>query len=116
MEATRLDRGKRFESIVRDAMTEQDIPSVSELARRTGTGRDTWYQWFRGERRPRSGTLALRATAVLGLTVAQLMEPWAGPTPNDEALRVLVRDAVAEGVEEAMRRIREGRDDPEPRG
>ncbi len=54
----------------------------------------------------------MRAAPILGLTVDQLIGPWEnGPRVvalTEERLSALVRDAVAEGVEQALQRLGAG--------
>ena len=104
---TMRERGKLFEHAVREGMVVQGIATMRELAEVTGTPPTTWNWWFKGYQ-PRRSSL-MRIAHALDLTVEELMGPWEnGPRMvmlTDDRLRALVRDAVAEGVEEAIRRV-----------
>jgi transcriptional regulator with XRE-family HTH domain len=71
------EAGARFESYVRTAMAEGDLPSLAELARRSGIAASAWHGWFRGERHPRKNSLTLAGQA-LGRSPEQLLAAWDG--------------------------------------
>ncbi len=73
--------GARFESYVREAMTEASIPSLAELARRSGIAASAWHGWFRGDRQPRLNSLKLAAEP-LDRTPEQLAAVWEGERPR----------------------------------
>lgn len=73
--------GARFESYVKEAMREAEIPSLAELSRRSGIAVSAWHGWFRGERRPRRNSLVLAGEA-LSRTPEQLAATWQGERPQ----------------------------------
>lgn len=95
--------GARFESYVKDAMKEGDIPSLAELSRRSGIAVSAWHGWFRGERQPRRNSLVLAGNA-LERTPEQLLAVWDGERPHKparatetpEPLLSLLRDQTRE--------------------
>ena len=105
IDQTMRERGKLFERAVREAMVVQGIATMRELAETTGTRPTTWNRWFKGYA-PRRSSL-VKIGHALDLTVEELMGPWEnGPrmvTLTDDRLRALVREEVAEGVEQALR-------------
>jgi transcriptional regulator with XRE-family HTH domain len=113
-------RGKQFRRRVDRAMAAADIPSLSELARRSGVQRDTLYAWFRGERAPKSDTLKKVADA-LGVRIGELwdyepvMLPVAPVSPSGAdlaAFRAMVAEAVELGVARALAQLGAGGSQP----
>jgi transcriptional regulator with XRE-family HTH domain len=104
-------------------MAAADIPSLSELARRSGVQRDSMYAWFRGERAPKPDTLKKVADA-LGVRIGDLWdyEPVAiVPAPVSPsgaelaAFRAIVVEAVELGVARALAQLGAGGLPPPPR-
>ena len=90
--------GARFESYVKDAMRESEIPSLAELSRRSGIAVSAWHGWFRGERQPRRNSLVLAGTA-LARTPEQLLAVWDGERPHKPARATETGDAVALAID-----------------
>ena len=90
--------GARFESYVKDAMRESEIPSLAELSRRSGIAVCAWHGWFRGERQPRRNSLVLAGTA-LARTPEQLLSVWDGERPHKPARATETNDAVAAAID-----------------
>jgi transcriptional regulator with XRE-family HTH domain len=93
--------GQRLRHYLREGMASADIDTLSELARRSGVGRDTLQAWMRGERPP---------TAVTGAKVAQtiqssyteMMRVWEGADEDYDP------EAVVAALEWAIRLVRTG--------
>lgn len=67
--------GERFRALIVDAMEARGVPSLAELARRSGVDESDWYGWFRGEHRPRPRTLQAAST-YLGIPVEAMRAAW----------------------------------------
>jgi transcriptional regulator with XRE-family HTH domain len=89
--------GARFESYVKEAMREAEIPSLAELSRRSGIAVSAWHGWFRGERQPRRNSLVLAGSA-LSRTPEQLAATWEGTKPHKPLGRPQGGDDVAEAI------------------
>lgn len=97
--------GARFETYVRDAMRDAGIPSIAELARRSGIAASQWHGWFRGDRNPRRNTLRL-AESSLKRTAEQMRAVWVGERPA-KALRSSDADPVSAAHAEQTALLRE---------
>jgi transcriptional regulator with XRE-family HTH domain len=119
-----VDKGRKFEEMVRLAMREAGIESMSELGRESRINKNTWYAWFRGEREPTRHTI-FKATMALNRSVDELLAPWDGGGAANSAAPMIatpaLEAAIARGVEMGMRRVLEelrelqgGPDEQEP--
>jgi transcriptional regulator with XRE-family HTH domain len=93
--------GTRLRRYIREGMAAREIDSLSELARRSGTGRDTLQAWMRGERPP-STAAGTKVAAELGSSYHEMLRAWEG----DDA--EVNRDEVIAALEWAIRLVRAG--------
>jgi transcriptional regulator with XRE-family HTH domain len=99
--------GTRLRRYIREGMAAREIDSLSELARRSGTGRDTLQAWMRGERPP-STAAGTKVAAELGSSYHEMLRAWEG----DDATG-FDRDELVAALEFAIRLIRTGQVPPE---
>lgn len=95
--------GNDLERGIRQAMAREDVPSLSELARRSHVRRDTMYGWFRQPVVRVSPGSVEKLMAVLG---AEPGDPWFEAPANDD-MAALVR--ALDGLVEVMRQERSER-------
>jgi hypothetical protein len=110
MDAPASRRG--LERFIKDRLgSRSGAGSMLELSRTAGIRPNTFYDWFVGRRSPRTDSLA-RVAKALGVPTSALVDAYEGQERlalNDDALAA-IRTAVAQGVEDAVRRLQdEGR-------
>lgn len=89
--------GARFETYVRAAMAEVELPTLAELYRASGIAASTWSGWFRGVSAPRRNSMVL-AGPPLHRTPEQLLAAWDGETPHKPRRATQGGDPVAEAI------------------
>ena len=103
-----IDRaaGERLRRYLREGMASAGVDTISELARRSGVGRDTLQVWMRGEHAPtpRAGQKVAEA---IGSSYSDMLRAWEGDRPDVDP------EAVVAALEWAIRLVRSGAVPPE---
>lgn len=102
------DAGARIRRYLAERMARNDIDGFSELARRSGVGRDTLQAWMRG-RRPAPGAGG-KVAAALHETYYDLLRAFDGVTAED-----MDPELVVAALEWAIKQVRMGQVPPEIR-
>lgn len=96
--------GKRLRRYVKEGMASAGIETFTELAEKSGVGRDTLQAWMRGARAPSSGAGHKIAT-VIGSSYVEMMRAWEGKGPDDA-------ERIIEALEWAIQLVRSGQVPP----
>lgn len=96
--------GKRLRRYVKEGMASSGIETFTELAEKSGVGRDTLQAWMRGARPPSSGAGHKIATS-LGSSYVEMMRAWEGKGPDDT-------ERIIEALEWAIQLVRSGQVPP----
>lgn len=96
--------GKRLRRYIKEGMASAGIETFTELAEKSGVGRDTLQAWMRGARAPSSGTGHKIATAI-GSSYIEMMRAREGKGPDDT-------ERIIEALEWAIQLVRSGQVPP----
>jgi uncharacterized protein with von Willebrand factor type A (vWA) domain len=94
-------QGPELERGIRQAMAREDVPTLSDLARRSHVRRDTMYGWFR---KPTVRVSAGSVEKLVGVLGSQPGDPW-HEKPTEQTLDAETLALVEAAVTRAMDRL-----------